>query len=179
MKCFFLFPVMLLFFISCGDCNDNEHNQNETDVDCGGDCPVCETCFDGIKNQDEIEVDCGGVCPLCPIEYPANGTFGQNVLNNNPDTLFLAQQTYSFRARVPEQSSLTVHFNLVSGTNWFYAPGNNEGWSISTYSAGFQTFEALQETCDVYVLFNNPVIINVSYYENSTAITKSRVIVVS
>ena len=37
-----------------------------------GDIPVCvtpETCTDGIKNQDETDVDCGGdVCPPCPIE---------------------------------------------------------------------------------------------------------------
>lgn len=178
MKYFFQFPIVLLIFVSCGNCTDNEQNQNETGVDCGGDCPPCETCSDGIKNQDEVEVDCGGVCPLCPIEYPVTGTFGQNVLNN-PDTIFLAQQTYSFRAIIPEQSSLLVHFNLVSGAIWFYHPTNNEGWSISTYAGGLQTFEALQKTCDVSVMFNDPVIINVSYFENSSTITKSRVIVVS
>ena len=77
-------------------CSDNQQNQDETDVDCGGKiCPKCvggkkcyitadcvsQTCMggicispttgacnDGIQNQDETAVDCGGnVCSACVI----------------------------------------------------------------------------------------------------------------
>lgn len=73
-------------------CSDGIRNEDETDVDCGGSCPVCElgsacqantdcdsnyclagicteaTCTDGILNQDETDVDCGGSsCPACEI----------------------------------------------------------------------------------------------------------------
>jgi len=29
--------------------------------------PACATCFDGKKNRDESDLDCGGHCPLCRI----------------------------------------------------------------------------------------------------------------
>lgn len=69
-------------------CADDVKDQDETDVDCGGDiCEPCEdfkscnvgsdcesdychmgikcrepTCDDDVENQDETDVDCGGVC---------------------------------------------------------------------------------------------------------------------
>eukprot|EP00854_Cymbomonas_tetramitiformis_P002776 gene2777-3559_t len=71
-------------------CTDDERNQNETDVDCGGDaCDACAQgmnctvgagcltgvctsgvctagCDDGVLNQDESDADCGGtVCGKC------------------------------------------------------------------------------------------------------------------
>jgi hypothetical protein len=74
-------------------CVDGVKNQQETDVDCAGECAPCgdgkicvsnndcgsglctagtcaptgkPTCVDGKKNQDETDVDCGGgTCPKC------------------------------------------------------------------------------------------------------------------
>ncbi|NNC83133.1 MAG: hypothetical protein HKN79_06115 [Flavobacteriales bacterium] len=46
-------------------CEDGVLSGGETDVDCGGPCPPCETCDDGILNQGETLVDCGGPCPPC------------------------------------------------------------------------------------------------------------------
>jgi len=67
-------------------CTDGRLNGDETDVDCGGDCPPCQagasclvggdcesdicddgaclgaSCFDGLQNGDESDVDCGGSC---------------------------------------------------------------------------------------------------------------------
>jgi hypothetical protein len=67
------------------------HNQDESDVDCGGSCGaicpdgsdcqvdndclgrfcdggLCDTaaCDDGVMNGDEEQEDCGGSCPACP-----------------------------------------------------------------------------------------------------------------
>lgn len=76
-----------------GTCDDDVKNQDETDVDCGGEacepCSVdkscrsaadCEaslclggtcaepSCSDGLKNQDETDVDCGGsACGGCSM----------------------------------------------------------------------------------------------------------------
>ena len=76
-------------------CSDDIKNQDETDIDCGGNtcgncstnesclqnsdcsstsfcnenfaCEVSPTCSDGIKNQDETDIDCGGsTCEACP-----------------------------------------------------------------------------------------------------------------
>jgi hypothetical protein len=71
-------------------CDDGIQNQDETDVDCGGDvCGPCAdgancqegddceigscvglvcaapSCDDGVQNADESDVDCGGGCPDC------------------------------------------------------------------------------------------------------------------
>src|SRR3989338_279140 len=43
-------------------CFDGIRNQDETDVDCGGQCQACATCSDGIRNQGETAIDCGGPC---------------------------------------------------------------------------------------------------------------------
>lgn len=69
----------------CHSCKDLVRSGNETDIDCGGDCPnkcadlkdcnenddcvnnacfdsKCRSCNDETKNGDETDVDCGGVC---------------------------------------------------------------------------------------------------------------------
>jgi len=76
--------------ISQASCDDNEKNQDETDIDCGGSCDPCQdyescnissdcisgycnsakrcmapTCTDSIQNGDETGVDCGESCSAC------------------------------------------------------------------------------------------------------------------
>lgn len=71
-------------------CTDSFKNGTETDVDCGGSCPmrcgdnlacttpddcasgvctasqcVAPTCTDTVKNGAETDIDCGGTCPGC------------------------------------------------------------------------------------------------------------------
>ncbi len=51
-----------------GTCYDGIQNNNETGIDCGGQCPPCFTCYDRQKNQDETDIDCGGsICKPCDI----------------------------------------------------------------------------------------------------------------
>jgi hypothetical protein len=72
----------------CSRCDDGVKNGDETDVDCGGSCPLCPgtcnvdgdcpggycwegscaRCDDAVMNGDETGVDCGvtgGHCPIC------------------------------------------------------------------------------------------------------------------
>lgn len=64
-------------------CSNGKLDEDETQVDCGGECPACKTCLtdddctdlgcvdglcaptcdDGALNGDETAVDCGGTCP--------------------------------------------------------------------------------------------------------------------
>jgi len=61
-----LFSGCILFLSGCKEtCQDGILNQDETFVDCGGVCEICETCVDGIQNQTEFGIDCGGTCPPC------------------------------------------------------------------------------------------------------------------
>ena len=65
----------LLVLAGCHDdnkiqptCFDEEKNQGEVKVDCGGpNCPACPpTCDDRVLNQDEEQIDCGGEnCEPC------------------------------------------------------------------------------------------------------------------
>jgi hypothetical protein len=114
-------------------------------------CTKKETCSDGIKNQEEVEVDCGGSCQPCSINYPTTGTYGVNLLYGS-DTLWLAGTGNSFKAIVPEGSSLKIEMNLISGDPWLYTIGSNVGWSISSYTNQQQTFEILNPgTSDVEI----------------------------
>jgi hypothetical protein len=71
----------------CSSCDDGAKNGDETDIDCGGSCPLCPgtcnvdadcpegycwesmcvRCDDGIQNGDEQSVDCGSIFGHCPI----------------------------------------------------------------------------------------------------------------
>ena len=79
------------------DCDDGVLNGDETDVDCGGICSLCDdglactdaddclsglcgegvclepTCTDGVLNQDESDGDCGGSCEPCDDGSACNG----------------------------------------------------------------------------------------------------------
>ena len=139
MKYTFLLLSTLLIAVSCKQesCSDDEQNQNETAVDCGGVCDVCPTCTDGIKNQDETDVDCGGVCGLCPIAYPQSGFFGANILYTPVDS-FAVDTDYSMRAELPAGTSVKIKIALLTTipgpSLWFYAMGSDENLMITPYN---------------------------------------------
>jgi len=86
-----LTPMVSLLLGKSINCSDSVFNGDETDIDCGGSCPVkcgagngcigstdcisgvctsdiCQTptCTDGVLNGDESHIDCGGAgCPNC------------------------------------------------------------------------------------------------------------------
>lgn len=67
--CIMAFSVIM--FTGCSDdetCSDGIQNQDETGVDCGGECTACASCTDGIQNGNETGVDCGGAdCDVCMV----------------------------------------------------------------------------------------------------------------
>jgi hypothetical protein len=79
---------------SASGCFNEKKDNDETDIDCGGNCPKCrdffscevdsdciadnceddtctpDLCLDGVQNGLETDVDCGGKdCKKCPIAY--------------------------------------------------------------------------------------------------------------
>ena len=81
-------PMFSLLLGKSVNCSDSVFNGDETDIDCGGSCPlkcgtgnscigstdcisgvctsdICQapTCADGVLNGDESDLDCGGSCP--------------------------------------------------------------------------------------------------------------------
>ena len=63
-----LILLQICTFSQDATCDDGEQNQDETGLDCGGQCNACASCDDGIQNQEETGVDCGGPCPKCSNE---------------------------------------------------------------------------------------------------------------
>jgi hypothetical protein len=82
---------------SASSCEDGARNGDESDIDCGGNCPGCAdgggcngngdcqsgvcsaagrcaapSCDDDVVNGDESDVDCGGNCANCPTGRACN-----------------------------------------------------------------------------------------------------------
>jgi hypothetical protein len=170
--------VSFMFACNSTDCTNGVQDGTETGVDCGGDCPVCETCSDGILNQDEVGIDCGGAeCLPCAIDYLANGTNGQNILFGDANLTVSANGDYSLRAEVLEGSTLKIVMTTNGGV-WGYGAGSVVGWSVNTYN-GTQTFEVLNPgVVDLhFVSFSGSTgSFLVEYYENSTTVTKQKTV---
>ncbi|MDP2672281.1 MAG: hypothetical protein Q8O84_00515 [Nanoarchaeota archaeon] len=80
-KCGFLCKI---FTPQPATCSDGVKNQDETDVDCGGSCPVCEQSLPPIdENGDEI-IEGNFGCEGLEIEelFISPGNVGNEVLNN-------------------------------------------------------------------------------------------------
>lgn len=169
--------VSFMFACNSTDCTNGVQDGTETGIDCGGDCPVCETCSDGILNQDEVGIDCGGAhCGPCSIEYPMYGTHGQNLIIGDTNLIVSGYGYYSFNAEVLEGSSLKIVLTTNGGA-WGYA--NNVGWSVSAYDNGVQAFEVLNPgIVDLQIISfsGNSGSFLVEYYENSTTVTKQKTV---
>lgn len=167
-----------MFACNSTDCTNGVQDGNEIGIDCGGDCPVCETCSDGILNQDEVGIDCGGAdCGPCAIDYPVTGTHGQNLLFGDANLTVSGDANYSLRAEVPEGSTLKIVMTTNGGV-WGYGVGSVVGWSINVYN-GTQTFEVLNPgIVDLYfVSFSgNSGEFLIEYYENSATVTKQKTV---
>lgn len=184
MKTIITYILLSIILLSCqksnSDCTNGIIDGTETGVDCGGDCAVCETCCDQIKNQNEVQVDCGGNCTPCPIEYPENGHYGVNLLHGN-DTIYTDGEGNSFKAIIPEGSSLKIRLKLLSGDVWYYGVNTNIGWTISDYINGEQTFDAInggETQLKVMDCCNGYSSILISYFENGDTITKEKILII-
>jgi len=141
-----------------------------------------ETCTDNIQNQDEVQTDCGGSCEPCGITYSPTGAGYDNILFGE-DTLNLNQAEYGFKAEVPMGSQLTIKLSQVSGGVWYYGLGTEGAWTISTFSAGEQVFEAeggssLNEMPLDFSSMTGTFV--VWYYENGTeTVDRTKVVIVS
>ena len=107
-------------------CDDELHNGDETDVDCGGSCGVCPngggcaenadcasakctgnicqapTCNDGVKNGNETGVDCGGSCSPCPgslTTVPTDGATKVSISTTIAITFSAAMNTATLTAQ--------------------------------------------------------------------------------
>jgi hypothetical protein len=137
-------------------------------------------CNNGLMDGTETGIDCGGACTPCDIQYPEFGTYGLNLLYGI-DTLFVPGTGNSFKAVIPDGSTLKIEMNLINGAPWGYSLGSHVGWSISSYANGAQTFDAINggttELKIVKLIDTVSGTISIKYFENSTSITKQKILV--
>jgi len=92
-------------------CYDDELNQNEENIDCGGVCVPCDTsggtCFDGLQNQGEEGIDCGGPCSPCIDDTSI--TNPQYICNGNGSSSY---------------------FPLTLNSYWIYSMPNNQWFML-------------------------------------------------
>lgn len=174
-----------------GTCSDGILNQNETAVDCGGVCSVCQTCFDGVQNQGETGIDCGGPCGKCSLAYSSKGNYGLNIISE--DTVIIKASIspnnsikyyYSFKAELPASTSLKViikHTNNPTNNNiWDYTLNSIQGWGVDTFdwSTGSQTFYAngpVVGDLQIYFIGQGSAIINF-YKDQETSPSRTKTI---
>jgi len=105
------------------------------------------------------------------INYPENGLYGRNVLNENAlnDTL-VSGESYSFAAQLPANGSVKI---VLKNGSWGYVGSTNINWAISSYDHDnkTQTFTSVQdgEDCDLKVIFDRDTgqtnLVTVEFYE--------------
>ncbi len=115
-----------------------------------------------------------------PIEYPEMGTYGLNLLHGT-DTLFLPGNGNSFRAIIPEGRSLKIEMEQLIGVKWGINVASNTGWSVSNYSDGFQSFEALNGGTTELEIIKWPGLMEgailIKYFEDSDTLTRQKVLI--
>lgn len=184
-KLIFLFIVSVSIIVSScdkGGCSDGEKNQDETAIDCGGECAPCETCSDGIKNQDEIEVDCGGstctpcetcsdgiknqdeeeidcggsscnVCPSCS-DGVKNGS--ETDVDCGGDCVECGKQTFNVPCSI---NSSSISMSIGGGSNFYQAFNMNIIGTTAVLLEGFNSDSSMQ----VEIYFPEKPVLNKIY----------------
>ena len=139
---------------------------------------VVESCTDGLLNQNETDIDCGGDCVLCEITYPNTANYGVNVLDSITQ-VFEDNIDYSFACDLPIATSVIVEIigDTMQGTSsWFYDGATVDGWIISDVTNKTQTFTS-NKFGDLDLKFEflgvGNGVINI-YENNSSVITRSK-----
>src|SRR5690349_15937743 len=112
-----------------GTCSDGIKNQDETQVDCGGVCSICNsnnsgTCSDGIQNQNETGVDCGGVCSACNNNN--TGTCSDGIQNQNETGIDCGGvcSACSSGSKTLTVNTQSLSFDNTSGSNTIVVESN-------------------------------------------------------
>ncbi|MCH8331258.1 MAG: hypothetical protein IH946_07735, partial [Bacteroidetes bacterium] len=119
----------------CESCYDGIKNQDEEEIDCGGSCPdVCPTCDDGIQNQNETDVDCGGPCDPCDHCFDGIlnlGEIGVDCGGPCPACIYFSPCTDSLSDNVVEFDGDVLTLTYVDCTDSFYIQWRGSGNSVS------------------------------------------------
>lgn len=165
--------------IASGTCSDGIKNQNETNVDCGGVCSVCQSCSDGIKNQGETGIDCGGPCGLCPITYAKNGFYGPNILGDTLKYLMAGpfppnatNKPYSLACKLSSGTSIKIRMTCLS-TNvgvsprpWGYDVSSLGTWKIISNDNVMEFYNDSEINPDLKLIFGGDGTASVDIFEN-------------
>lgn len=118
------------------------------------------TCSDGIQNQDETDIDCGGVCGVCQVDAtapittasPAGGTFSESQTVSLTADEITATIYYTTDGSDPTESSAQYSFPIpinATTTLKFFAKdiaGNSEAIKTETYTINIPPAETCNDS---------------------------------
>jgi len=115
------------------------------------------------------------------ITYPVTSIHGTNLLAFTDDSVLTSPETYSFHADLESDATLKVVITKIEtpGTQanavWFF--DSEDGWSVGDFTGNSQQFQATKTgAIDLNMTFMNTGTCRIDFYENSTSVTKSKVI---
>jgi hypothetical protein len=101
--------------------------------------PIPEGCFDGVMNQDETEVDCGGTCPVCTVASSCQDLLAQTpqspsgIYRIDPDGDGPGEPSFAYCDMVGEGGGWTLAMKL-DGTRDTFLYGSALWTSTNTYN---------------------------------------------
>jgi hypothetical protein len=118
-----LFALMLVAARASATCGDGVRNGDESDVDCGGECPACER-----GNSCRVPTDCySGRCAawICEERSRPKGTavpLGYRVEQSEADGAAIARNLGWVSLGVGYGTAYVAALSLPGEVSWLYAP---------------------------------------------------------
>jgi hypothetical protein len=115
-------------------------------------------------------------CKKESIEYPTDGHYGVNILDESTTTFYLAPE-YSLHAKLPEESSIRIVFtntsSNVTSEDWWMQSSSNVNLIVSNKNeiSGAQTFESVDGALeiDLRMGFTGDGTATIDIYENGAS----------
>jgi|TARA_R110000737_G_scaffold324995_1_gene338169 hypothetical protein len=112
--------------------------------------------------------------------------FSSNILQIDESTTLISGEAYTMSASLGKKAKLKIVLTNLSTTSaiWFYSLGSDKNWQISDYSGVTQEFYTDETGISSVTMFfelgvgsqGGPGSCRVDYYENSSSITRSKIL---
>lgn len=100
------------------------------------------------------------------IEYPATGSYGENILDLDKDSYSGAN--FSLSSNLAEGAELKIKITALGTGIWYYALGSSNNWTITQFDeiTKSQYFTAIDsgKSCDLNMLFDSGTFL-IEYFE--------------
>jgi len=131
-----------------------------------------------------LSCDSGGASsPQSPLQFPAQGSFGPNLLSGTVDTAVSSQnQTYSIRAEmVGDIDSVGLHIEMTGDNTrddfWTRSVSRTVGWRTTTQRDDAEIWSLRRETGDAQIALGGTDTLRLRVFEGRDSATVKEVLV--